>query len=539
MSDRKYWRKRSVKLGLLSEQKAQRTARAVLDAYDRVLTTVQGRIERIFARFVRNNDSLNAEKARQLLSVRETQKYRQELLVLYHSTTDKALRDELRAMLEAPAYANRISRLEALRDIVWADCRQLGLLERELVGKGLADALQEAYTRQVFDIQQGTGYGRRIKTLEDKQVRAILGQKWRGGNFSGRIWNNNQAFADAVQQTILTGTLAGMSFREMSDMLLQITGTDATSGAKANSMRLIRTEFCHISAQGALLGYKSYDLEYYRYLATLDSQTDEECGALDMRRFPVKDARPGVNFPPMHPNCRCTTMPDMSEQVIAKIKRAARDPVTGKSITVPGDMSYAEWHKKFVQGVPDRKQVEQQRQRTVAYAHLAKKDVATAGRGGIIKRNRAMSKLNSDGTVSNPMDTTQYQRMKAELERQGYSVVAAKGDDARFLMLFGAEAISDEVGILHMGDIPSASAFFEEVIHYAQFKKYGAMTETDEIERAAREVAANRKLIKNAEAYRFTPEDRSDIERNLQVWEKRFERMRGVSYDQAGIGREI
>lgn len=126
MSDRKYWRKRSVKLGLLSERKAQRTARAVLDAYDKVLTTVQGRIERIFARFVRNNDSLNAEKARQLLSVRETQKYRQELLVLYHSTTDKALRDELRAMLEAPAYANRISRLEALRDIVRADCRQLG-----------------------------------------------------------------------------------------------------------------------------------------------------------------------------------------------------------------------------------------------------------------------------------------------------------------------------------------------------------------------------------------------------------------------------
>ena len=347
MSDRKYWRKRSVKLGLLSERKAQRTARAVLDAYDRVLTTVQGRIERIFTRFVRN-DSLNAEKARQLLSVRETQKYRQELLVLYHSTTDKALRDELRAMLEAPAYANRISRLEALRDIVRADCRQLGLLERELVGKGLADALKEAYTRQVFDIQQGTGYGRRIKTLEDKQVRAILGQKWRGGNFSGRIWNNNQAFADTVQQTILTGTLAGMSFREMSDMLLQITGTDATSGAKANSMRLIRTEFCHISAQGALLGYKSYDLEYYRYLATLDSLTDEECGALDMRRFRVKDARPGVNFPPMHPNCRCTTMPDMSADVIAKIKRAARDPATGKSITVPGSMTYAEWRKQFV-----------------------------------------------------------------------------------------------------------------------------------------------------------------------------------------------
>lgn len=148
-------RKRSVKLGLLSEQKAQRTARAVLDAYDRVLTTVQGRIERIFARFVRNNDSLNAEKARQLLSVRETQKYRQELLVLYHSTTDKALRDELRAMLEAPAYANRISRLEALRDIVRRIAGSWACMT-ELVGKGLADALQEAYTRRCLT-SAGTG----------------------------------------------------------------------------------------------------------------------------------------------------------------------------------------------------------------------------------------------------------------------------------------------------------------------------------------------------------------------------------------------
>lgn len=445
MSDRKYWRKRSVKLGLLSERKAQRTARAVLDAYDKVLTTVQGRIERVFARFVRNNDSLNAEKARQLLSVRETQKYRQELLVLYHSTTDKALRDELRAMLEAPAYANRISRLEALRDIVRADCRQLGLLERELVGKGLADALQEAYTRQVFDIQQGTGYGRRIKTLEDKQVRAILGQKWQGGNFSGRIWNNNQAFADAVQQAILTGTLAGMSFREMSDMLLQITGTDATSGAKARSMRLIRTEFCHISAQGALLGYKSYDLEYYRYLATLDSQTDEECGALDMRRFPVKDARPGVNFPPMHPNCRCTTMPDMSEQVIAKIKRAARDPVTGKSITVPGDTTYAEWHKKFVQGVPDRKQVEQQKQRTVSYAHLAQKSVATAGGNGIITGARITDPLSKEADEFAEMYYREIRNFSTDAEKIAKNLGKRKSDIKRIKMyLFEEKSLYDE-----------------------------------------------------------------------------------------------
>ena len=46
-------------------------------------------------------------------------------------------------------------------------------------------------------------------------------------------------------------------------------------------------------------------------------------------------------------------MPDMSEQVIAKIKRAARDPATGKSITVPGNTTYAEWRRTFVESNPD------------------------------------------------------------------------------------------------------------------------------------------------------------------------------------------
>lgn len=358
MNNLKYWRRRSVKLGLLTERKAQRTARAVLDAYNRTLDNIQNRIERIFTRFVRNNDSLNAEKANRLLSARETQKYRQELLVLYHSTTDKSVRDELRAMLEAPAYANRISRLNALRDIVRADCVMLGRLEKELVGNGLADALHEAYTRQVYDIQQGTGYGRRIKTLEDEQVRAILGQKWKGNNFSGRIWKNNQAFADAVEQTLLAGTLGGLSFQEMRDMLLQITGEDASSGAKASAMRLIRTEFCHVAAQGTLLGYQSAGIEWYRYVATLDLRTSQICREPDLKRFRVDKARAGVNFPPMHPNCRSTTMPDVDAATLAKIKRAARDPVTGKSITVPGDMSYADWYKRFVQGVPDAEAAE-------------------------------------------------------------------------------------------------------------------------------------------------------------------------------------
>lgn len=45
-------------------------------------------------------------------------------------------------------------------------------------------------------------------------------------------------------------------------------------------------------------------------------------------------------------------MPDMSGEQLRRVNRAARDPVTGKSITVPGDMTYQQWYAKYVAGNP-------------------------------------------------------------------------------------------------------------------------------------------------------------------------------------------
>ena len=163
------------------------------------------------------------------------------------------------------------------------------------------------------------------------------------------------------------------------------------------------------------------------------------------------------------------------------------------------------------------------------------KYVAKHGENGIIKTR----KIDTNETVSNPMNAAQYERMKKKLEARGCTVIAAKGDDERFLRVFGAEAISDEHGIMHLGEIPSASAFFEEIIHFTQMKKYGVIDSDDYIERAAREIAANRMLLKNGKAYGFTEEDFQDISTNLKYWEEDFKRKAGISYDESERKREI
>lgn len=88
------------------------------------------------------------------------------------------------------------------------------------------------------------------------------------------------------------------------------------------------------------------------------------------------------------------------------------------------------------------------------------------GESGIINKKTALTKINAKNEVVNPMNKQKYATMKANLEKNSCNVTSAKGDDERFLLAFQAEAISDKFGIMHLGEIPSASALFEEIVHF-------------------------------------------------------------------------
>ena len=151
------------------------------------------------------------------------------------------------------------------------------------------------------------------------------------------------------------------------------------------------------------------------------------------------------------------------------------------------------------------------------------------------------TKLTDTGDVVNPMDEEKYHELKHNLEAEGISVIsAAKGsDDEKFLKAFGAEAISDDIGILHLGRIPSASAMYEEMIHCTQIKVYGSIANDDMIERSAREVAANRHLLANGDKFGFTEQDYAEIKTNTKKWEKDFEQRVGEAYDKANYKRDV
>ena len=74
---------------------------------------------------------------------------------------------------------------------------------------------------------------------------------------------------------------------------------------------------------------------------------------MDGKHFKVKDAVPGKNFPPMHPNCRSTTVcwfPG-EEDKKAQTTRIAKNE-NGKYYEVPANMTYKEWRGQHKDKTP-------------------------------------------------------------------------------------------------------------------------------------------------------------------------------------------
>ena len=129
------------------------------------------------------------------------------------------------------------------------------------------------------------------------------------------------------------------------------------SVSESRAATLIHTESAHMAAEAAEQGYRETGVQSYRFEAALDLKTCTVCGALDQREFPLAEHEIGINYPPLHPRCLCTTVPVTEFRIGSK--RAARNPATGKTEYVEKKLTYEEWRKKYVEENADKNEWEE------------------------------------------------------------------------------------------------------------------------------------------------------------------------------------
>lgn len=337
-----YWEDRAANRMYEDMKTAEEAAEDIRKLYGRASRYIQLQGEGIFEAFKRQT-GLSEDEARYLLTHAKSPKDVQMVIEFAKQIQDPVKRQELLNWIKASATQSRLARLAELQEAIDMLVPLLYAQEMKLHQNVYQEIIQDAYLHKTFDIQQYSGFGKHVTPLDSKRIDKLLRERWMGSNYSSRLWGNTQRLAEAVRDELMVSFLTGRPQKEA----WQAIDAEFHKGAHA-ARRLIRTESNYLANQGHVHAYKDSDVEKYIYVATLDMKTSKICRKLDGQTFKVKDAQPGENYPPMHPWCRSTTIAWIPDVLLAKMKRKARDPATGKNYTVPANMTYREWYKKYV-----------------------------------------------------------------------------------------------------------------------------------------------------------------------------------------------
>lgn len=342
MNNKDYWTQRKANLIYEQMDKAEKQADKFDKVYKESKAYLDKQINKVFDKFQRDY-GLSERDARHVLKNMKDQKDLNELRKVLEAQPNNPNIQRLLADLDSPAYAYRIKRLERLNDDL--DRMRESIYHSEKKGSDAfySDLMKDSYYKATFDLQQQTGLAYSFSDLPETEIKRLRGLKWTGEAYSDRIWSNTGALASSVKDELLVSLMTGRSVRDTSQAI-----AERFEVGQNKARRLVRTESAFFHNQMELLSYEDAEITKYKFVAVLDKRTSHICQQHDNKVYNTAEAVPGVNYPPLHPWCRSTTIAHDDDIDYSKLERRARNPETGKVEYVPADMSYKEWYDKYV-----------------------------------------------------------------------------------------------------------------------------------------------------------------------------------------------
>ena len=324
--------------------KAEKQADQFDKVYQEAKIYLDKEINKNFDKFQRDY-GLSQVDARQVLKNMKDKKDLNELRKVLEARPNDPNIQRLLADLDSPAYSFRMKRLERLSDDL--DRMRESIYHSEKTGSDAfySDLMKDSYYKATFDLQQQTGLAYGFSGLPESEIKHLQSFSWvgDGSTYSTDIWKNTGKLTSSIKDELLISLMTGRDTRETAQAI-----AERFNVGQNDARRLVRTESAFFHNQMELLSYEEADIEKYIFVAVLDKRTSRICQEHDNQVYDRDKAVPGVNCPPMHPWCRSTTVGYDEDADYSKLKRRARNPVTGKTELVPADMTYKEWYSKYV-----------------------------------------------------------------------------------------------------------------------------------------------------------------------------------------------
>ena len=301
LSNKSYWLKRSEELDKVAKMTEKEVMKKLSALYRDAFRSIEKEVNDFMMKYAVDH-KLDYATVTQMLTPIDLAEYNekiQELHAMYRDTKSEYIKIEI----ERLKARSKITRLRALQDAINVELCKVTheyqmTLEDTLIG------LFSAQYEKACELMGVMAPG-----IPREAIKKIIEYPYAGKMFSDRIWDNKDALVKYIQQDLTVGIIRGDSIQKMARQLkkdLKVLYYQAE--------RLVRTETNYAMNQAHLKGYKdSGVVEKYEFLAAHDKRTSKLCRDLDGQMFELSEATVGVNYPPVHCNCRSTVIPVLED----------------------------------------------------------------------------------------------------------------------------------------------------------------------------------------------------------------------------------
>ena len=301
LSNKSYWLKRSEELDKVAKMTEKEVMKKLSALYRDAFRSIEKEVNDFMMKYAVDH-KLDYATVTQMLTPIDLAEYNekiQELHAMYRDTKSEYIKIEI----ERLKARSKITRLRALQDAINVELCKVTheyqmTLEDTLIG------LFSAQYEKACELMGVMAPG-----IPREAIKKIIEYPYAGKMFSDRIWDNKDALVKYIQQDLTVGIIRGDSIQKMSRQLKKDLNV-----LYYQAERLVRTETNYAMNQAHLKGYKdSGVVEKYEFLAAHDKRTSKLCRDLDGQMFELSEATVGVNYPPVHCNCRSTVIPVLED----------------------------------------------------------------------------------------------------------------------------------------------------------------------------------------------------------------------------------
>lgn len=341
-SSLEYWKKRYEEEMERVMHQADGPKKDLRKYADTVIRRLEKDINDWYQRYA-NENGMSLADAKKQLDARELKAFNMDLEEYRAIAERDELSEAHKKMLKQASARQQLDRVQELYINTVQELESWAKYQDSTISDLLSNVYESSNYRAAWMTQSMKGEYGKYGQVDHRTIQRIIDSPWTpdGKNFSARIWDNRKQLATSLQNDFIQALIAGDGTATMSEAIAKRMNTSYN-----NANRLVETELARVHSQAFMDCMDELDIDAVEILATLDGKTSPICRRMDGKYVRCKDAKPGVTIPPFHCHCRSTTVPYIP--AVYGSERAARDPKTGKTVFVDGELDYGEWKKRYI-----------------------------------------------------------------------------------------------------------------------------------------------------------------------------------------------